>query len=601
MHNLKSVRSKLILGFILSILIPSLVIAIVLYNKSKSIVQEKIASTIIEQLEQKSDDIDNVFEDIYYKTISLSVDKNLIKKIENLDNNYGSNKVSDNEIDEISDLLSEECKFNKYLDSFYLFLPKINKIITSKSLRKVVDVPDVSKYQWISQNDNDLVYEKNWLSVMEIKDNLEATNKNFFSINKNIQKPLNSETYGSICANVDERIIYFNIFDSIKRDNNNIFILNSNGVVVSNQRYDNLYVDMSKEHYIEKILNSEKGYFIDNIGGVQKLVVYVTTKLTKYKIVYIIPENEIASELNEIKSFICNVAFISIIIGIILSLIFSVTIYKPIKKLKNAMERVGTGDFDIRMNEQREDEFGILNNGFNQMISKIQKLFNEVYVQKLLKKEAELNALQSQITPHFLYNTLNSIRCTALLQESTNISDMLGALIELLQLSAGKKSDFITIEEEIKQVKNYVLLQKFRYRDLFDVDYEVDDSILKYKVPKLILQPLVENSIKHGINLRSGEGRISIKVSKYENSIVLEVSDNGMGIAKEKIEQILSKRNEDGRRFSGIGVNNINDRIKIYFGDSYGLFYETKKERGTIAKILIPLSEGRNDIPCIKS
>ena len=601
MLNLKSVRSKLILAFILLILIPSLAIAIVLYNKSKNIVQEKIASTIIEQLEQKSNDMDNVFENIYYKTISLSTDTNLIKKVENLNNNYESNKVSDDDINEISELLSEECRTNKNLDSFYLFLPKINKIITSKSLRKVIDVSDISKYQWISQNDKNSVYEMNWLSVREIKDNLEATNKNFFSIDKNIQKSFNSEIYGSICANVDERTIYFNIFDSIKRENNNIFILNSNGVIVSNQRYDNLYVDMSKENYVGKVLNSEKGHFIDNIGGVQTLVVYVTTKLTKYKIVYLIPQNQIASELNEIKGFIFNVAFISIIISIILSLIFSAIIYKPIKKLKCAMEKVGTGNFDIRMNEQREDEFGILNNGFNQMISKIQKLFNEVYVQKLLKKEAELNALQSQITPHFLYNTLNSIRCTALLQESTNISDMLGALIELLQLSAGKKSDFITIEEEIQQVKNYVLLQKFRYRDLFDVDYEIDDSILKYKVPKLILQPLVENSIQYGINLRSGEGKINIRVSKYENVMVLEVRDNGMGITKEKIEQILSKKNEDGGRFSGIGVNNINDRIKLYFGDSYGLFYETKKEGGTIAKILIPLVEERDDIPCIKS
>jgi two-component system sensor histidine kinase YesM len=291
-------------------------------------------------------------------------------------------------------------------------------------------------------------------------------------------------------------MIFLNYINPIIRNQGeDIFMINAEGKIIANQKTSLIGSKLKQDFYIQGSLNKDEGYSVENINGQKLMVIFSTEQLSKYKIIYTIPQKLVVAEIDQVKYLALRVSGFCIIISIIISFIFSNNIYRPILDLKLGMEEVGKGNFDIRIEKDRKDEFGILNEGFNDMTSQVNQLIQQVYIQKIQKKEAELNALQSQITPHFLYNTLNSIRCAAVLQNATNVSDMLGALIELLQLSAGQNKDFITLQEEIQQVKNYVALQMFRYRDLFQVNYDIDENLLIHEVPKLILQPFIIHRI----------------------------------------------------------------------------------------------------------
>lgn len=187
---------------------------------------------------------------------------------------------------------------------------------------------------------------------------------------------------------------------------------------------------------------------------------------------------------------------------------------------------------------------------------------------------------------------MNSIRCVAILQNSKTVSNMLGSLIELLQGTVGnKKNMYISLEEEIHQVDNYVRLQQFRYNDAFTVTYDIDDKVKKYKLPKLILQPLVENSLQHGLDLRGKKAHIWVQAFEKDGNLVVYVVDNGRGITMETVEKIFFNGEIDKtRKFSGIGINNVDERIKLYFGDQYGLTYLLdEKKAGTKAMIKLPI------------
>ncbi|WP_176461798.1 sensor histidine kinase [Anaeromicrobium sediminis] len=593
--NFKSVRSKLILAFVILIICPSTIIGSVLYIKSVNILQEKTGQIMITNLKQDVKAVENCLTETYYLAIRLSSSNETIEEIQTVIE--ADKETRKKELMNMSSEYSRTAKKYRYIDSIYIYIPKIKTVMTTYGMKNIISVKDDENFKWLRLIKKGKTNPNNWISILNIKDDFFSHEKNFFTISKQIKNFNHEESLGELRVNVDERVLFFNFLNNGgKKLKNIVFVIDEEGRVVSHPKVDLIGLNFSKKPYIKFILNREEGYFVDTVGGKKHLITFVTSKLTNYKIVSLIDQNEIISEIKDIKSHAISVMGICMIVSVIIGFIFSLNIYEPIKKLKYSMEEVGKGDFNIKIIEKREDEFGILNKGFNQMVMKVNNLFNEVYVQKLLKKEAELQALQSQVAPHFMYNTLNSIRCVAILQESKTVAEMLGALIELLQLSAGNKMDFITLDEEIKQVKNYILLQKFRYRDLFQVRYEIDKSILMCKVPKLILQPLVDNSIRYGINLRRGDGIIKIRVIKDEKDILLEVEDNGVGMTVDEIKEIIRGKKE--QKVGGTGINNINKRIKLYFGDCYELTMRNREEGGLIVRMRIPMTfegEGEDD------
>lgn len=263
-----------------------------------------------------------------------------------------------------------------------------------------------------------------------------------------------------------------------------------------------------------------------------------------------------------------------------------------IERLTHFMQEVQEGSMDMQMESDDRDEIGMLYRGFGSMMKRIRTLINEVYLSKITQKEAELKALQAQINPHFLYNTLDSIIWMAETNDS-NIVAMTEALAKLFRISLNKGNEEISLERELEHVKNYLIIQSMRYADKFTYEISAEPGVERCRTIKLILQPIVENCIYHGIKKKRGTGKITIRAYRREQNLIIEVSDDGCGMPEEICRKILSDEIEsENISGSGIGVKNVNERIQLRFGKKYGLSYSSEEGVGTTVTYVLPYNEG---------
>jgi two-component system sensor histidine kinase YesM len=248
------------------------------------------------------------------------------------------------------------------------------------------------------------------------------------------------------------------------------------------------------------------------------------------------------------------------------------------------MKRVEKGNFNISVEENWDGEIGVLYSSFNYMIKRINELIHEVYLSKIKEKDAELKALQAQINPHFLYNTLDTVNWLAVKHNAPEISKIVNSLASILRYSINKGNDVTTVDKELKHVESYITIQKIRFKDKFEVSFNIDKTILHYKTIKLILQPLVENAIIHGIETYEGKGKILINGYLGDGKIVFEVINNGNPIDLDVVNKLLDSPSEDKDSY---GIQNVNERIKLYYGEEYGLYYQVI-DNNTVARIVIP-------------
>jgi two-component system, sensor histidine kinase YesM len=290
--------------------------------------------------------------------------------------------------------------------------------------------------------------------------------------------------------------------------------------------------------------------------------------------------------------FAITLTFGAILFSIVAAWGLSRSIYTPIKKLHDVTKTITQTDLQALVTSDNVDEITELGMSFNIMIGKIRELLDsKIKEQKILKK-AELRALQSQINPHFLYNTLDTIIWMAEAKKTDQIVEVVSALSNFFRISLSKGQDWITIAEEIERVKSYLIIQKIRYRDIMDFKIEVDERVSENTVLKLILQPLVENAIYHGIKNKREGGTIVVRARPNNaNEVRLEVEDNGIGFEPNKLAQIQVELADNSGEFkpeSGFGLGNVNHRIKLYYGMQYGLSIRSKYQSGTCVMFIIP-------------
>jgi two-component system sensor histidine kinase YesM len=265
-------------------------------------------------------------------------------------------------------------------------------------------------------------------------------------------------------------------------------------------------------------------------------------------------------------------------------------ISQPIKQLEKSMKKVQEGNFYIYVDAEGEDEVVKLSQTFNLMLSKVRSLMDQILVEQEAKRKSELNVLQSQINPHFLYNTLDSIVWMAENGNSHEVITMVTSLARLFRISLSKGKNIISVEQEIEHARSYLTIQKIRFKNKFTYEIEMQPEVKNLKTIKLILQPLIENSIYHGIEYMQDEGHIKIKASMVDGKLLYEILDNGLGIEPEKLIHLL-KYEIDTKGEAGIGVKNVQKRIQLTYGKDYGLQIESELEEGTSVKIWLPLDE----------
>jgi two-component system sensor histidine kinase YesM len=270
----------------------------------------------------------------------------------------------------------------------------------------------------------------------------------------------------------------------------------------------------------------------------------------------------------------------------------SKSIYTPIKKLHDVTTTITKTDLQALMTSDNVDEITELGMSFNIMIGKIKELLDSKIKEQENLKKAELRALQAQINPHFLYNTLDTIIWMAESKKTDQVVEIVTALSSFFRISLSKGMDWITIGEEVERIRSYLTIQKMRYRDIMDFNIEVDEAVTENTILKLILQPLVENALYHGIKIKRQGGTISVRArGNGEDEVVLEVEDDGIGFTPEKLAQLRAELADDSgdiKLESGFGIGNVNKRIRLYYGKPYGLSVQSEYNTGTCVTLVIP-------------
>ena len=270
----------------------------------------------------------------------------------------------------------------------------------------------------------------------------------------------------------------------------------------------------------------------------------------------------------------------------------SKSIYAPIKKLHDVTTTITKNDLQTLMTSENVDEITELGMSFNIMIGKIKELLDSKIKEQENLKKAELRALQAQINPHFLYNTLDTIIWMAESKKTDDVVELVGALSKFFRISLSKGMDWITIGEEVERIRSYLIIQKMRYRDILDFKINVDADVADNTILKLILQPLVENALYHGIKNKRQGGIINVRAKrKDEDEVLIEVEDDGIGFTPEKLAQLRAELEDDSGEIkleNGFGIGNVNNRIRLYYGRPYGLSIESEYTTGTRVTLVIP-------------
>ena len=571
-----SIRTKLIIGF-LTILLPLvLILSIVFYSYSAEIVLKQSLEQTREIVEQFSISLDN-YMGLMRNKMEILADSPTIQE----------------------ELNTHQDKEDIKNDSFYSRNKRIRRIMLQ--IYSSVTMNDVEIYGINETNhylslwskkyeipDKDILFENANLSkgrsvlVNNIND---ADTIQMIKMVKDLQtyKPIGYIRFG----------LKRNYIEKMAKNIN----FGSDGSVVIFDENLNKISGIAHDSALSKLLKEKPsiGNFSYSEGKNEYTAVHIHSDSTGWTTVGVIPLRYINKDLAGIQYLTVIIIVLTIIIGVTVSVIIAQSLILPLENTVNALEKFSRGDFAVRLKENRCDEIGKLNRIFNKAIKEINELMQKVTQSEILNKEMEFKTLQSQMNPHFLYNTLDTINWLAFKEKQTEICNLVAAISSLIRASISNKKSIITIEQELDYVKNYIYIQHIRYKDRFDTIYDIDESLLKQAVPKLIIQPIVENAIIHGIENSKNKNLLYISVKCENECIIIIVKDTGIGMTDEKVSELLKEplnaEGDEQKAHTNLGLYAVHKRIQLMYGDLYGLTVHSQAGEGTTVTLHIPFTK----------
>ena len=365
------------------------------------------------------------------------------------------------------------------------------------------------------------------------------------------------------------------------------FILDAKGNIVYHPQQQQLYNELQTEN-ISLIMDTDEDTVLTGTGNDGKLYSISRSEKTGWTIVDCTNVKELLSKSRQAQSVYVLTAIILVIVALLFSRFMARSITLPIQKLRDSMKKVQEGDFSVSdVVVDSKNEIGSLTKSFDVMTHRIHELMEQNVHEQEEKRKSELKALQSQINPHFLYNTLDSIIWMAEGKKNEEVVLMTASLARLLRQSISNEDEVVPIANEVEYARGYLTIQKMRYKDKLEFQIEVDSSILYIPLIKLVLQPIIENAIYHGLKYKESKGLLIVKGFMKDGNAVLQVIDDGVGMDEETLAHIYDKHKVNYHS-NGVGVYNVQKRLKLYYGEDYGITYTSELGKGTTATITIP-------------
>jgi two-component system, sensor histidine kinase YesM len=449
-----------------------------------------------------------------------------------------------------------------------------SKIFGSKLLNNIEKLPGYGVNNWFP---------------MQFRDYL-VTNPHdpVLSIGKRIIDLKYGQPFGILIVNMKESEFSSIYANMVSYPNEYYRIIDSKGTVISSPYKSELMKPLQDEA-LRKLIESRDSFSeIVNTQTGPNLVTSVGYAKMGWKLVNIVPQKAITEDIrNNIRTTVM-IGSICLVFALLGATILSRVIVNPLQKLAKAMRRMNDVELNVSAEIHTEDEIGVLASVFNSMIARMKELLNRVEAEQRIKKEYELALIHAQIKPHFLYNTLDLIYLLNDLGRSGEARDTTKALADFYRVALSKGSEIITVGEEIRNARDYLSIQHARYPDVFDFDIELSPDVMRSVIPKLSIQPLVENAIYHGLKTKGSLGHIRIRGFQDEQAVTIVVIDDGVGMSESKLREIRNRWSHDERPVS-FGIFSVHERIRLYFGNEYGVTISSQEHEGTEVRIRLPV------------
>ncbi len=584
-----SIRYKILLFSYSIILFISIVLGTYSYIISSRNIQNNVAVVNLRDLKQISYNIDFLQKDINDLSTFIGLNPAVQSFIYARKTDKTQSQLANNSLEPLNNLLASKdyisfiIIYNNNGDAYYISSDGSTGIKSYKSVQK----------SEIYKNAYSLKGAPVWL-------NLNDTNQIFILDNKfpkiaMVRTLLDYNTYQEsgfmvICIN---QSVLKNIYSGgTKTPGSGIIILDENQKIISASYFKNtaeLNNDVSAVLPYTKYAN---GNNIIKIHGEKYLAAYDTIEQSKWKIISLVPINELLKNLNSIMIMTLGVILACLVIAFVITMYTSSILTSPIKKLLNSMQRVKNGNFKEKVDFKYTDEIGLLGTEYNDMIENINNLIKRVYKLQIKEREAELKALQAQINPHFLYNTLDAIFWKSMKSKQTDVSDMIYALSRLFRITLNHGNEFIRVRDEREFIEHYLLLQSSRFRDKLSYEIDMEETILDFSIPKLIIQPFVENSIIHGMEANHSECFVKVTGKRLNDRILFMIKDNGSGMSQADIDMLLANVSAEAKsisKFKGYAIGNVSQRLALYYDNDFELNISSEIGKGTKVALTIPV------------
>ncbi len=571
--------------YLMFVLVPFCTLIYIYYLKSSDIIETQVTSSLLQTMEQSQINISNKLYNIADISEQIFMDDRVIKFVGS--ENDTNIPLQLDQVKEVRNML------NNFADKRYDYRIRMfvsdKKIVSSEKVN-FFSVEDVNKEKWYKK----VVNSKGrivWIGTHSEK-YIDIGNINVISCARVLKHSFNyDDNDGILLIDIPERNLA-NILSNIKLgDNNNIFIVDNYGNVISHGDKSTLGNNFLNTEEIEYINKNSSGIQKINKDGRELFLIYEEIDATGWKMIAEIDERDI-TKTNLIFSNISMLILISFAFVLFVSGLFLIFIYvmksmnKQVKSLVTTIENEGVDFIDESITGANQGDLTRLEKDVFNMMQKAKNLMAESYQAKINEREAQLKALQAQINPHFLYNTLDTINWMAVKIKSEDISFMVNSLAKYFRLSLSKGKSIVSIKDELELINVYLTIQHVRFKGAIKFEFRVEKEVEDYNIHKLTLQPVVENAIIHGIQKnKDRSGLILIEARKEEEDIIFTITDNGVGMNSEVIEKVLS--NLPTGKEGSYGLYNVNERIKLYFGQQYGITIHSEKGIGTKVEIKI--------------
>jgi two-component system sensor histidine kinase YesM len=578
------IRYKLIINFMLISIVPSILLGLLVSYSVTRIIEDQANEHTLQLISKVNTSIEHVVSNMQNLTYFISFDPHVQKFL----------SENDNKLDP-----EEQYTASQFLKGFTTLYPEVAGILIADRhgtymsndmyARAMTPMTDELWYRQAVESRGIFTI------VGHPVDRNVTTHTNYkpeevVSVARAILEPATQVVKGVVLVDLKLRIIAEAAKDVRLGKTGYLMVIDHKGESIYTP--SNPIIDFFSLEWIE---GQSSGTFSQEVDGRSLQFIYMTSPFTSWTTVGVFPTNESATEVREIQFYVVSLVFLICMMGITASLYVSHTISRPIQQLQSFMHKAESGDLTVRNTSSRTDEIGMLGKSFNTMLVQLRKLLVLTELQERKKREAELKSLQAHIKPHFLYNTLDTIHWLARKKGAVDVAEVVESLSRLFRIGLSKGNEMIPLVDEMEHIHSYLKIQKTRYRDKLNYEIDIDPNTQQLTVLKIMLQPFVENAIYHGLKQRRGPGMIRISAKLEDQTLVLIVEDDGVGMEHERLMDLQAQLASEmgGQTYSsGYGIMNVQARIKLTFGERYGVLIDSDYGKGTTVKIVHPIIDG---------